>query len=265
MRSQTARDALALVATAVLSLGLLGASIVLWRSLQERAATGARLDAWSLERLTGLAMGLLGAVAVAWLLLCLALALAARLLSACGHRRRGAALAALVPGFVARVVLAGFGGSLVLAGCTSAAAVAATPAAVAAPMASAQHLQSAATHQHERQAGPRPPEATAPKGTASKGTEAELLSPGFIPHRVPLPLARLGGGTTRTIEEVVVRPGDSLWAIAARHLPSSAGPEEIAAAWPLWFAANSRLIGPDPDKLEVGVVLQAPRLASRRS
>ena len=260
MRSQRARDALALVAAAVLSLGMLGASIVLWRSLQERAATGARLDAWSLERLTGLAVGLLGAAAVAWLLLCLALALAARLLAACGQRHRGAALAAFVPGFIARVVLAGFGGSLVLAGCTAGAATAAAPAAVAAPLAPVQHLRSAATHQHERQAGPRPPEATAPKGT-----EAELLSPGFIPHRVPLPLARLAGGTTRPPEEVVVRPGDSLWAIAARHLPSSAGPEEIAAAWPLWFAANRRLIGPDPDKLEVGVVLQAPRPASLKS
>ncbi|WP_344033502.1 hypothetical protein, partial [Paeniglutamicibacter psychrophenolicus] len=122
MRSQTARDALVLGAVAVLSLGMLGASIVLWRSLQGRAATGARLDAWSLERLTGLAMGLLGAAAIAWLLLCLAMALAARLLAACGHRHRGAALAALVPGFVARVVLAGIGGSLVLAGCTAATA-----------------------------------------------------------------------------------------------------------------------------------------------
>lgn len=267
MRSQPARDALALVAAAVLSLGMLGASIVLWRSLQERAATGTRLDAWSLERLTGLAIGLLGAASVAWLLLCLALALAARLLAACGHRRRGAALAALVPGFVARVLLAGFGGSLVLAGCAAGGATAAAPAApatVAAPLAPAQHLQAAIAGQHERQAGPRQPEATGPKGTGPKGTETELLSPGFIPHRVPLPLARLAGGTTRTLEEVVVRPGDSLWAIAARHLPSSAGPEDIAAAWPLWFAANRRLIGPDPDRLEVGMVLQAPRPASQK-
>ncbi|WP_344032143.1 LysM domain-containing protein, partial [Paeniglutamicibacter psychrophenolicus] len=134
------------------------------------------------------------------------------------------------------------------------------PAAVAAPLAPARHLQSAAIHQHERKAGPRPPEATAPKGP-----ETELLSPGFIPHRVPLPLPRLAGGTTRPLEEVVVRPGDSLWAIAARHLPSNAGPEEIAAAWPLWFAANRQLIGPDPDRLEVGVVLQAPRPASLKS
>ncbi|MDQ0095303.1 LysM peptidoglycan-binding domain-containing protein [Paeniglutamicibacter psychrophenolicus] len=260
MRSQTARDTLALVAAAVLSLGMLGASIVLWRSLQERAGTGTRLDAWSLERLTGLAIGLLGAASVAWLLLCLALALAARLLAACGHRRRGAALAALVPGFVARVVLAGFGGSIVLAGCATATATAAAPAAVAAPLTPAQHLQASIGGQHERQAGPRQPEATGPKGT-----ETELLSPGFIPHRVPLPLARLAGGTTRTLEEVVVRPGDSLWAIAARHLPSSAGPEDIAAAWPLWFAANRRLIGPDPDRLEVGMVLQAPRATSLKS
>ena len=255
MRSQTVRDTLGLVAAAVLSLGLLGASLVLWRSLQERAATGTRLDAWSLERLTGLVVGLLGAAAVAWLLLCLSMALAARLLAACGQRRRGAALAALVPGFVARVVLAGFGGSLMLAGCAAGSATAAAPAAVAAPLAPSRNLQTAMAQPHKHQARPQRPEST----------EAELLSPGFIPHRVPLPLARLAGATTRTLEEVVVRPGDSLWAIAARHLPSGAGPEDIAAAWPLWFAANRRLIGPDPDRLEVGMVLQVPRPASLKS
>ncbi len=258
MRSQTVRDALAFLAAAVLSLGMLGASTVLWRSLKEHAATGARLDASSLERLTGLVLGLLGAAAVAWLLLCLALALIARILARCGHERRGAAVAALVPGFIARLVLAGFGGSLVLAGCT--AGTAAAPAAVAAPHAPAQHLRSAETQQRELLAGPRQPDAA-----VARGTEKELLSPGFIPHKVPLPLGRLAGGTTRAPEEVVVRTGDSLWAIAARHLSPDAGSGEIAAAWPLWFEANRRLIGTDPDRLEVGMVLQTPRPASPRS
>ena len=38
--------------------------------------------------------------------------------------------------------------------------------------------------------------------------------------------------------EVVVRRGDSLWAIAARHLGPDASDAEIARAWPAWFEAN---------------------------
>lgn len=57
---------------------------------------------------------------------------------------------------------------------------------------------------------------------------------------------------------VVVEPGDSLWALAARHLPSSATDAEIAAAWPSWWSANRSVIGDDPDLLHPGQRLQPP-------
>jgi nucleoid-associated protein YgaU len=57
---------------------------------------------------------------------------------------------------------------------------------------------------------------------------------------------------------VTVRPGDSLWRIAAAHLPRPAGPASIAAAWPRWYAANRRTIGADPDLLLPGQLLHAP-------
>lgn len=57
---------------------------------------------------------------------------------------------------------------------------------------------------------------------------------------------------------VRVRPGDSLWAIAARSLGPRAGPGEVAAEWPRWFAANREVIGPDPDLLQPGQWLAAP-------
>lgn len=57
---------------------------------------------------------------------------------------------------------------------------------------------------------------------------------------------------------VVVRRGDSLWAIAARHLGPSATDAETAAAWPRWYAANRAVIGPDPDLLLPGQRLRAP-------
>ncbi len=57
---------------------------------------------------------------------------------------------------------------------------------------------------------------------------------------------------------VVVREGDSLWAIAAAELGPGADGAAIAARWPQWYAANAALIGSDPDLIQPGQVLHAP-------
>jgi nucleoid-associated protein YgaU len=57
---------------------------------------------------------------------------------------------------------------------------------------------------------------------------------------------------------VVVRRGDTLWAIAAAHLPGDVDDAAIAAAWPRWYAANRAVVGPDPDLLLPGQRLHAP-------
>ncbi|RZU15747.1 hypothetical protein EV645_3285 [Kribbella rubisoli] len=62
------------------------------------------------------------------------------------------------------------------------------------------------------------------------------------------------GGTVR----VVVREGDSLWALAARELGAGASNEAIAARWPEWYAANRHVIGDDPDLILPGQVLRVP-------
>jgi hypothetical protein len=59
-------------------------------------------------------------------------------------------------------------------------------------------------------------------------------------------------------DEVLVRPDDCLWLIAAQRLGTNASPGAIAAAWPQWYAANKRVIGPDPSLLHPGEVLHAP-------
>ena len=46
---------------------------------------------------------------------------------------------------------------------------------------------------------------------------------------------------------VVVKPGDTLWAIAARSLPPGATNSEIASACARWYATNRAVIGADPD------------------
>jgi hypothetical protein len=57
---------------------------------------------------------------------------------------------------------------------------------------------------------------------------------------------------------VVVRRGDTLWSIAARHLGPGATDAEIAEQWPRWWQANRGQIGDDPDLLLPGQVLVAP-------
>ncbi len=209
----------------------------------------------SLERLTGLALGLLGAVIMVWLLLGMLLALLATLSARLGHRRLGAKIARLVPGFLARLGVAAIGGSLLLA----------TSANAAAPH--------APTAQHARRPTNRPRDDGKPgttrgsRGRCGRPTadESTVLSPGWLPHRISLPLQRLLGGGTRKSQEVVVRPGDTLWSIAARHLDPEATAGDIAESWPQWYAANRELIGPNPDRLAVGLVLTEPESRSTRS
>lgn len=56
----------------------------------------------------------------------------------------------------------------------------------------------------------------------------------------------------------VVRRGDTLWAIAARHLGPGSTVQDVAQEWPRWYAANRDLIGPDPDLILPGQELVAP-------
>jgi nucleoid-associated protein YgaU len=60
---------------------------------------------------------------------------------------------------------------------------------------------------------------------------------------------------------VVVRRGDSLWRIAAAHLPGRPCDRRIAASWPRWYAANRQVIGSDPNVITPGEVLHAPHPA----
>lgn len=64
---------------------------------------------------------------------------------------------------------------------------------------------------------------------------------------------------TSVADEVVVRRGDSLWDIAARHLGAGASAAEVAAEWPRWHAANRGVVGDDPDLIRPGQRLTPPR------
>ncbi|WP_340699037.1 LysM peptidoglycan-binding domain-containing protein [Cellulosimicrobium funkei] len=61
-----------------------------------------------------------------------------------------------------------------------------------------------------------------------------------------------------TVPEVVVVRGDSLWSIAARHLPAGSTDRQVAEAVERWYATNAHVVGADPDLVRPGQVLVAP-------
>ena len=68
-------------------------------------------------------------------------------------------------------------------------------------------------------------------------------------HRIPIDVGP---------DEIIVKRGDTLWDIAARHLGTGASYGEIALEWPQWYAANRMVIGSNPDQLRPGERLRAP-------
>lgn len=59
---------------------------------------------------------------------------------------------------------------------------------------------------------------------------------------------------------VTVRPGDTLWRLAADQLPDDASLADVAAACRAWHHTNRAVIGPDPDLILPGQQLTPPQL-----
>ncbi|TCO26660.1 hypothetical protein EV652_107553 [Kribbella steppae] len=96
---------------------------------------------------------------------------------------------------------------------------------------------------------------TQPGVPTDSATRGEV--PGGARVRVGVPDRPTAGAATRYTDvrsgqpvrvpaRVVVKPGDTLWSIAAKDLGPNATAEDIAARWPAWYAANRQLIGPGP-------------------
>ena len=62
----------------------------------------------------------------------------------------------------------------------------------------------------------------------------------------------------------VVRPGDSLWSIAADLLPDTSSDRDVSNAWHRLHRANAARIGPDPDLILPGTRLVVPDLDPHR-
>src|SRR5690606_468961 len=107
-------------------------------------------------------------------------------------------------------------------------------------------------------------DAPRPGGSAG-GTRT--CTAGTLPTAAPEPrpsASESAGGTpapvagVRTADSYEVRPGDSLWTVAATHLGPGARDADIAAEWPRWYTTNRAVVGADPDLIHPGQVLRAP-------
>lgn len=81
-----------------------------------------------------------------------------------------------------------------------------------------------------------------------------------LPDRASDPAARSTGSTVRadTGHTLTVRPGDSLWSLAAASLDPAASPADVDRAWRRLYALNRPVIGPDPDLILPGLQLRLP-------
>lgn len=95
-------------------------------------------------------------------------------------------------------------------------------------------------------------DATLPQATADL-VGATAAGSTATPARPVDPIPLEGLGATRT-----VRPGDTLWALAADRLGADATDAQVAAAWPRWYEENQEVIGADPHLLRPGQVLRVP-------
>ena len=90
------------------------------------------------------------------------------------------------------------------------------------------------------------PPAQANIRTASSTTQVTLAS--------ALSVAAAPATVARPVSRYAVRPGDTLSGIAARFA--------VRGGWPALYAANRRVIGPDPDTIRPGTVLTLRRPAA---
>lgn len=255
------------------------------------AGTGSLLSSGpdhGLDALLGLCASTAGVGLVGWWLVSSCLAIVSALLAAAGNHRWARWTGALTPAFMRRLALGVLGLSLIAAPSAHAvsepldpawrASVAETPAP---PTEKGENtLQNDNTVPPQKQAGPSPAEAERPEIVAEPLQE-QADSPQIAAPETALPRSAgaarpeawtpqadqsPGGPLTRPATRdsvapprvVEVRPGDSLWSVAARYLGPGASAGDIAEAWPDWFEANRSVIGDNPDVIRPGQLLVVP-------
>ncbi|MBG6216599.1 nucleoid-associated protein YgaU [Arthrobacter sp. CAN_A6] len=235
------------------------AGALLWWSGTRLASDASPYPAAGTEEILGIGCSAAGLGIITWWVFAAIAAVMAQLLAGSGHRYAAAIAARFSPAFMRRLAAAALGANLL-----------AVPAmANAAPL-----LESTSALQKWETIHPggstfwSPPWNEAAEADATAGDEA--AGPDAAPSWKPLPFPPGGGLVLRTdtarspdsvageAVEVIVKPGDSLWTIAAAHLGAFATDSEVAAAWPSWYVANRDVIGGNPSLLYPGQILRIP-------
>lgn len=202
-------------------------------------------------------IGLVSWALVGWLALGAALVLASRLPGLAGRLAAGVAARAL-PAVVRRSLEVALGASLVVGTVGITPAVAATGEPGDRAQAS-RALPSTADLSLDWPMTDKTPSTPAP---------APVADPALAPtpaDRTPVTATADRASVVRpvgsAVSPVVVRPGDTLWDLAARELAAAGiarSEAAVAARWPAWWAANRTAIGDDPHLLRPGTALRPP-------
>jgi hypothetical protein len=157
--------------------------------------------------------------------------------------------ARLLPPLLFRALVGATGASIAL---TSTAAASAAP-----PSAAAVRAAAVVAHPGDIVVGWPDDHVTAVAEPHSTPPSVPIQAPGNTQAHVRARPDAPGPRSDRE-QQVTVRSGDSLWAIAARRLRQDAAPDEIARSWPAWYSKNRSVIGANPDVIQAGSVLVAP-------
>ena len=109
---------------------------------------------------------------------------------------------------------------------------------------------------------PLQPDAEAPAAAPAAARTTRAGVPANINVDWPGPAPSAGSSVGAEPAVVVVHRGDTLWAIAARHLGGRPTDAQIDHAWRVWYATNHDVIGPDPDLILPGQQLRPPTIDS---
>ncbi len=137
----------------------------------------------------------------------------------------------------------------------------ASPAAATVPQATGGTVSEALTVDSPAEGEP-PSDSTTPEDAQGAGVPLPGWTPSERAPQLTAAVSELVTAGSAPDRAVVVHRGDTLWAIAARHLGPDATAEEIAATWPRWHEANRSVIGDDPHLILPGQQLLPPHAHS---
>lgn len=231
----------------------------------------ASTELWRVETVVAPLVVVIGVLAAAWVGASALVAGACAAVRSAGGTWRGGEVAVhrWAPGLVRRALALAVAAGVGLTGAAGAHATAdAPPAPVVVtvdlgwsptatdPAAISQGPTDAASSDVGRSAGV--PSASALPAAAPSTSPDPGLPPEVVPVASQVPTITEAASAAAPAGSVEVRPGDTLWGLAARALGPGASDAAIAAEWPRWYAANAATIGPDPDVLQPGQVLVVP-------